>query len=323
MPSIRHALAAAATLSSILTAGCGGGSATTTEPDPPPTGAQLLRDRTLSGHPHKYDVYAAASPSRVVVFLHGGLGSKERFAYNMGITSSADAATTATVNWTWLSARGVVAVIPQGQSLPNAPLATTWSNHVMDSGENDVAFLQALVTRLKTDYGNVPVSIVGHSNGGMMVNRLWCESPQTFDVHVAFAGPASTYYLDTATPCAPTSFKPYLGYVGDKDQILGGAENWTQQVWNLRFDNAQAYVNPEVIGEWAQFIERASRVCGETPALDNGSTTGIVTTWQACSGRLRVQRAAGLDHDLGAPSSSNPTVLSDRALDFITVRETR
>ncbi|MCP5286160.1 MAG: hypothetical protein H6933_14820 [Burkholderiaceae bacterium] len=323
MPSIRHALAAAAALSLILVAGCGGGSSAQNEA-PPPAGAQLLQDRTLSGYPQAFDVYAPASPSRVVVFLHGGLGNKERFAYNMGITSSADAATTGTVNWSWLAARGVVAVVPQGQALPNAPLATTWNNHVMDSGVNDVAFLQALVTRLRADYGNLPVSVVGHSNGGMMVNRMWCESPQTFDVHVAFAGPASSYYLDAATPCAPSTFKPYLGYVGDSDQILGGSQNWTQQVWELdRFNNAQAFVNPEVIGEWAQFVERAGRVCGATPALDGGTTSGIITTWQACSGRLRVQRATGLDHDLGAPSASDPTVLSDRALDFIIARETR
>lgn len=324
MPSIRHALALAAPLALTVLAGCGGGSSAQNDIDPPPTGAQLLRDQTIAGYPHAVDIYAPANPARVVVFLHGGLGSKERFAYNMGLTSSADAATTGTVNWTWLAERQVVAVVPQGQALPNAPLATTWDNHVMDSGADDVGFLRALVARVRADYGSVPVSIVGHSNGGMMVNRMWCESPGTFDVHVALAGPASSFYLAPATPCAPTSFKPYLGYVGDSDQILGGSENWTQQVWELdRFDNAQAFVNPEVIGEWAQFVERAGRVCGETPQLASGTTSGIVTTWQACGGRLRVQRATGLDHDLGAPSSSDPTVLSDRALDFITARETR
>lgn len=320
MNSIRHALAIGVAAALVAACGGGGGSTEAVQPDPEPGARQLLLDQTIAGYPHKVDVYVPeGTPSRVVIFLHGGLGTKERFAHNMGITPSDDPATMNTVNWTWLQQRGTVAVVPQGQGAGGRGPAT-WGNYVMESGQDDVGFLKAVAARVRTDYGNVPISVVGHSNGAMMVNRLWCEAADTFNVFVAFAGPGSQELA--GTQCSPSRFRPYLGYVGSEDTTINSASAaWTASRWEIRFDNGLTVLDPLLVSEWTQFLARIGPMCGESRVLADGTTSGGVTTWTACGGRVRVQEAAGLDHSLGVPDNANPTVLSDRALDFIQTQE--
>lgn len=315
MIKLRHAIAP--TLLAALLAGCGGGSSQ--EVVPPPTDAdQLLLNQTLTGFPHKIDLYVPKNPTRVVIFLHGGGGSKEGIANSIGLISG-DTPTFGTVNWSALESRGIVAVVPQGQNLASAPNAPTWSNYVMDSGVDDVAFLKALVKKVHDDYGSsVPVSVVGHSNGAMMANRMWCEQPDTFNVVVALAGPASEHFLTNA--CNPGTPKPYLGIVGDNDDVLqASTNNWTDTTWTLNFlvTLGPAMLDPKLMGEWTQFVARAGNVCNQTPNIANATVSGGYTSWTACGGLLHVDQANGQGHTLGMPNAA----FTSKVLDFIVAND--
>lgn len=308
-----------ATVTAFL-AGCGGG-ASITAPDSKPNAAFL--NQAVSGFPHAFDVYQPQVAVRAIVFLHGGLGTKERFAYNLGITKSAEPATDGTVNYEWLNRTRTLAVVPQGQNLAVAPLGRTWNNYVMNSGQDDIAFLRSLASYLKANFGVTKIHVLGHSNGGMMVNRLYCEAPDIFDVHVALAGPGSQHFLDPATLCRPTTKKPYMGLVGALDSTLQVPGNWEATRWTLdpNYSVGRAFVDPVMVGEWTQYVGRAQWVCGETPKIADGTISGNVQTWNNCSGRLRLKEALTLDHDLGMPNATAPTAMLDTAFEFISTDE--
>ena len=46
----------------------------------------------------------------------------------------------------------------------------------MSSGQDDVSFLRALVSHLRGSLSLPRMYLTGHSNGGMMANRMWCET---------------------------------------------------------------------------------------------------------------------------------------------------
>ena len=172
-------------------AACGGSSDSAKDNGVAGGSGDLLLDETVGSFPHRIDMYVPKGATRAIVFLHGALGAKETFAYYVGVSGDRDTPTQDAANWDWLSEHKVIAVVPQGQHLPDVPRQTTWSNYVMDSGQDDVAFLRALAQELRERFGVKQVSLIGHSNGGMMTNRMWCESPDTFDAFIALSGPAS------------------------------------------------------------------------------------------------------------------------------------
>jgi polyhydroxybutyrate depolymerase len=156
--------------------------------------SQQLVGLTLMGFPHTFDVFAPSAPSQGLVFLHGGGGTKEGLEASLNVTLD------------WAETHGVLLAFPQGQSLQTCVSppckAYTWSNYVMDSGQDDVAFLDALALYLyNTTAAAFPalplgarLSLAGHSNGAMMANRVWCETGDaTFDNFFSFEGPPSSY----------------------------------------------------------------------------------------------------------------------------------
>ncbi len=311
--SLVVSIAAAAAL-----AACGGGGGNADPTSPPPTSppttgdpappttdnGQRIDSFTLPGFPHSIDAYHPAGATRAIVFLHGGGGTLHGIAYQMGLkTTLEDAPTPETVNWSALASAGVIAVFPQGQSIGGN--ARTWRNHAMESGQDDLAFLKALAADLRQRYGISSVALAGHSMGGAMVNRVWCEAPATFQSYVSFSGPASSHYLDPATPCAQGGRAPYLGLFGSADTVIPGA--WEAPTWTINPIIAglqeSAFVNTVMIGEWQEFLSRAKAMCGETPALTSATTSGLTASWQACGGRLQVQLAAGAGHGIDSISA--------------------
>jgi poly(3-hydroxybutyrate) depolymerase len=281
------------------------------------SGNQLLSNQTVGDFPHQIDMYVPEGATRAIVFLHGALGSKESFAYNVGVTDDRNRPTFEGTNWDWLTEHRVIAVVPQGQHLADAALQTTWSNYVMDSGQDDVAFLQALAAEIRDRFGVSEVSLAGHSNGGMMTNRMWCESPETFDAFIGLSGPASEHFLMPGQECAPSEFKPFFGMVGELDDILQVTGNFSEPTYTLVGEDAVNYLDPVLIGEWAQHVSRAKDVCGATPALEDVVTKDDVETWVDCDGSLQVYDALNLSHGLGMPNADAPTQISDMIVDFI------
>jgi len=295
-PQVRIAACALA----LLLSACGGGS-----DDPAPAATDQLLSLQVAGHPHAVNVYRTAGTRRALVLLHGGGGNQSAIAYQLGLNSSATTTSMATIDWAWLDAHQVMLVVPQGQSLPAEPGATTWSNHAMNSGQDDQAFLQALATRLRADYGLTHLTLMGHSMGGAMTNRMCCESPATFDAYVSIAGPASSFYAHAGTPCAPgAATRPYLGIVGDADGVMQTAGAWTAATWTVNplfvGLSFRAWDNDVVIGEFQQQKARAALMCGGTLTEGGFVRDGNVDTWSACDGRLVLQRVSGADHGIAS-----------------------
>jgi polyhydroxybutyrate depolymerase len=256
-----------------------------------------------------------------LVLLHGGGGTKTSLAYHLGMNSNPSAVSVNSVNWAWLEANHLMLVLPQGQHLSSEPEAATWSNHAMNSGQDDQAFLVALAARIRADYGVSQVVLMGHSMGGTMANRMWCESPSSFDAYVSLAGPASAYYQDAATPCAPGSAaRPYLGVVGAADEVMQTTDAWAGPLWSVNptlvLASLNAWDNSQMVAEWPQQQRRVSAMCGETLSLEGFTTTGQVDTWRACNQKLVLQRVNGAQHavdsletQLGATTTPNVNLM--------------
>lgn len=307
-------------MAGIVISSCGGGGGAESLPLPPPPVTAEVRTVTVSTFPHQVDIYSVASATRAIVFLHGGGGRNFRMAFELGINLVNARPTAATTNAAWLTENEFVAVFPQGQATMANPLANTWNNYAMDSGQDDVGFLQALTAYIRSEYGLNDVYLVGHSNGGMMVNRVWCESPDTFRAYISLAGPASSFYLGTL--CVPTSIKPYYGLVGDQDQVLQVTGNWEQATWEVAPLLATDFINPILIGEWQQHIYRSQLMCGEVPVLANAMTENAVETWGNCGDRLRMQRLLNAGHMIDSLEQQTAGQLLDAIAAHINLIET-
>jgi polyhydroxybutyrate depolymerase len=296
VPWARIVLLAAA----LAVASCGGGGDGAGSPSTTPAVDELVTT-TVPGYPHAVDVYATAGATRAIVLLHGGGGNKSAIAWQVGLNAAPDTTSVATINWAWLDANKVMLVVPQGQHLASEPNATTWSNYAMDSGQDDKAFLQALAARIRGEYGVAHVTLMGHSMGGVMTNRMWCESAATFDAYVSLAGPASSEFDQAATPCAPgAAARPYLGIIGDSDEIMQTAGAWEADAWTVNpvwvQASATAWRNDVVRGEFRQQQARTALMCNASLASTAFVNAGNVDTWTSCAGRLVLERVLGAEH---------------------------
>lgn len=288
------------------------------------TTVTVRANQTLASWPQTIDYYIPSNATTAVIFLHGGGGKKEGIAYNLGIKSDNGNSTytTSSAGQDWLIQQKVIAIFPQGQSV--AGNNWTWSNYVMTSGVNDVAFLQALVAAIKSDSSLPAISkvyLVGHSNGGMMANRFWCESPSTFDGYVSLVGPPAP----GLSGCTPSTIKPYLSVIGDHDSVLMTTGNMAATQWTIKpilvASEPSAWVDstPKVLNDKVYYSTRVSTACGESAA--SGTTSGQVTSWSNCGGKIQLKVIAqasgsGGDHCLLAASyPCSSTLVGDTGLD--------
>jgi polyhydroxybutyrate depolymerase len=278
-------------------AATGGGSATPT--------VTLLRDVRLGADPHLVDVYLPSNANRAVVFLHGGGGSKEGGAKNEIVIATDPGDGGVAPDDTWLLASETAFILPQGQAIAGAAKATTWNNYVMTSGEDDVVFLTALSAAIRAGSlsASVPafsrVYVGGHSNGGMMANRMWCEASSVFDSYAAISGPASVQLdIGGAHPCQPSALRPFLSIVGDSDTIIQSDGAWDAGAWGVNTclqGTGGSFVNPALIPD-ERFYEtvRVPTMCGG--ASSTPVSSGNITTWSDCDGGVRLERIVGADH---------------------------
>lgn len=276
-----------------------------------------LSSITLPGFPHQIDMYSAAGATKAIVFLHGGGGQNYQFAFNLGINLVDGHPANDTVNWTWLENEKILAIFPQGQAISG--VGYTWNNHVTDSGQNDVAFLQTLATYIKGRYGIATIYLAGHSNGGMMANRMWCESPKAYNGYVALSGPMSSYYL--SNPCEPSVFQPYYGIAGEMDIVLGVKGNWNAPLWELNpflvATVAEHLVNSTLIGEWSSYQTRVQLACDEVPADADKISDGMVETWNNCAGQFKLQHVLSGSHSVDSLEEASGSKIIDLIATFL------
>ncbi len=309
-------------------AACGGGSSdnslTTVSSD-------TLVTTQVAGYPHSVNIYVPVGATRAIVVLHGGGGTNTGISQQLDMTTSS-VASTATVNWSWLEANKVILVFPQGQHIDGAT-AGTWSNWAMDSGQDDVGFLKALSSQLRSTYGITNIALMGHSMGGAMTNRMWCEQPDTFNAYIALAGPASEHFDQSGSfACKPSTVQPYLSISGDDDPVMQTANgHWSDYHWIIdplvEWAGNKAFLDGTMLGEWPQQQVRVRQRCGEslTTAQPVAQVAGNVTTWSSCSGSMVIKKISGAVHNVAGQSnsisdqmaSSNPTVVMDAVMDFL------
>lgn len=310
-------------------AACGGGGGGGGSSDSP-AAVDSLVTTSVSGFPHEVNIYVpAGGATRAIVALHGGGGNNTAIAYQLGLNSSVTKTTTSTINWDWLRANKVIMVFPQGQHIAGASGATTWSNYAMTSGQNDVAFLQALAAKLKNDYGVSKIGLMGHSMGGAMTNRMRCESPATFDSYIALAGPASQHFDPAgATPCVPSVNKPYMSISGDADQVMQTYNNrWPNDRWIINplveWAGNAAFLDSTMLGEWREQQVRVTQTCGESlaPLGSPNTSAGNVQTWINCGGSMVIKKVSGADHGVASMAAqmdaNNPMVVMNAVMSFL------
>jgi predicted esterase len=235
------------------------------------------------------DSYApSAPPRRVVVFLHGGGGSKDAVAGQLGLTELPQAG---------LDALGALWILPQGEALDANP--RTWSNHVMTSGEDDLGFLVRLAGVLRDEWPTASLVLAGHSNGGMMTHRVWCEAGEAYDEYVSVAGPPSVRFDPAdpergALPC--TGSRPYRAIVGNADHVLATEGNMLAATWSIadRLVDASpdAFLDPTLMNEVrAHRALRAPALCRGEPLaapVDVPAANPRRREVSDCDGRLRL-----------------------------------
>jgi polyhydroxybutyrate depolymerase len=130
--------------------------------------------------------YSPQQPMPLVIALHGGLGSGEIMAEQTGFNRVAEA-------------RGFLVAYPDG-------VARTWNagrccGPAMERRVDDVGFVRAVIAQIKQKYTIDPAHIfgTGFSNGAMLLHRIACEAPDTFDAIAPVSGGIML------SPCSPRS----------------------------------------------------------------------------------------------------------------------
>jgi poly(3-hydroxybutyrate) depolymerase len=253
---------------------------------------------TIPGHPHKVDVYRPAGATKAIVFLHGHGGRTWQLAYDLGFNRKLLPQTAQNVNWDWLARNGTMAIFPQGQAHPGTTLPT-WNNHVFDSGQDDVAFLAALSRHVTAQYGATQVALAGHSSGGTMTARMWCEGTPSFKAYFSIAGPMpSPNYPAWGATCTPLAPAPYGVVIGGRDSKLGyfapaATSPTPQQI-------AVGLTDTILASEWGRHHDRSAVVCGDLAVLEERSVAAAGPSWSACGGRIRYTVVSGADHPIAS-----------------------
>lgn len=265
----------------------------------------------LPGYPHAVDVYRPAGATRAIVFLHGHGGRSWQMAYDLGVNRKYRTAIAKNVDWSALERLGVIAIFPQGQA-PAVGQLPTWNNHVLDSGQDDVAFLAALSAHARSAWGARSVALSGHSSGGTMTARMWCEGTPAFDAFFSIAGPMpSADYPSYGPTCMPLAPRPYAVVIGDRDSKLGV---FAVGVTEPSPEQAAAGLTDTIlVSEWWRHGDRGGNVCGDPTTLEAAASTSAGPAWSACGGTLRYTVVRGADH----PIASIEQHAGQRMLDWV------
>jgi len=297
-------------------AGLTGVSPPATDPAPAPRN-KLSTGLKLPGYPHAIDILEPASgATRIIVFLHGTRAHNFTLENQLGLNAIGAQPTATSVNWDWLAKNKVIAVFPQGQALPASPNLTTWSNTRADSGQDDVAFLVALSSYLKQTYGIDDVSLVGHSAGGMMASRMWCEATTSYTAYVSLSATAPIQYLQPGTPCSPSAAAPYLVVLGAHDSAIEGivaGNGWTPTA----DETAAGLANSALANEVTQHHNRSWLSCGESPSLLTRVDDSAGATWSNCAGHTVYRLLAQADHQIASLETYAGSKMIDVIAGFI------
>lgn len=237
--------------------------------------------------PSIYDIYVpSGTVENVIILLHGGSGSKEGIAQQVGLVSSG------VVDYTSLRSASTAVMCIQGQACvgnfdpvwnPNtADTRTslrpngvpTWSGGSMYSSQNDPLMLKDAASAMRKQFPGARVVLAGHSNGGMMAVRMWMESPTTFDAFISFCGPLPLQFKDASLPVSrpPIYFRFSLNdsVLGIRDGVNGTGNHFNDPTWSQQpaYQTAEDVVPPPGCGGWLSLPSFYNKVTGRDWSSD-------------------------------------------------------
>ena len=157
------------------------------------------------------------------------------------------------------------------------------------NGEDDVAFLTELAGWARSQLLSDTVVLGGHSNGGMMTHRMWCEADGPFDRFVSVAGPPSAdFNPNDISPRECRGSKPYWAILGTEDMVLQN-QDLDAEIWTIAPAlQDEAFINPNLLNE--RLAHNALR--RRTACPDNNTVReredGARLVYSSCGARLRV-----------------------------------
>lgn len=303
-----------------LLAVCGGCSKNN-NPSGPESNVTVEVDQTLSAAPNTFDVFRPNDADKAVVFLHGGGNTKHHFEYQLGLKGTDDT-NYHDIHGQILVDNKAIAVFPQAQATEEAPNAYVWNNYVEDNGHDDKRFLRDLVSYISAHYDVHTFYLAGHSSGGIMASRMWCEEPELFEAFISISGPASAHFLAPETPCAPAQVKSFLMIIGANDLIIRD-QDWEAQIWTMSpiIELSPFVVNPNVIGERYFLPIRVTRACDAAvaPGEADAVTAGHLTTWSYCENTIPQQlvRIEFGGHSIESLEAASGSTMLEFVFDFI------
>ena len=157
------------------------------------------------------------------------------------------------------------------------------------NGEDDVAFLTELAGWARSQLLSDTVVLGGHSNGGMMTHRIWCEADGLFDRFLSVAGPPSAEFNpNEISPRECRGSKPYWAILGTEDRVLQ-TQDLDAEIWTIApAAQNEAFLNPNLLNErFAHTALRRVAVCPNNPTVDE-IDDGPRSVFSSCGARLQV-----------------------------------
>ena len=214
---------------------------------------------------HTPPAYNGRKALPLVLVLHGGGQSPESAEWMSGMSIKADS-------------ENFLVAYPSGTGrLSRMP---TWNSgnccgYALENKVDDVAFLSALIDKLKQDYSvdSKRVYVTGISNGGMMSYRLACEAAHK----IAAIAPVEGAQNLECQPDGPVSVIVFHGTADGHVAFDGGTSKY--QIGPARTDNSVA----SAVSFWAR-----EDSCDGTPEIEK--TSAVHTqTYIGCKGGTAVK----------------------------------
>jgi polyhydroxybutyrate depolymerase len=230
---------------------------------------QQYHTLTVNGVERQYLIfipttYSPSQPVPLLLVLHGGSGNAKQFQDQTGFNQIAQQ-------------EGFIVVYPDGLGTFKYSLHVWNSGYIKaasDMGTDDVGFLATLIENLEQTYSidTSRIYLTGHSNGGMMTDRMAAEHPELF----AAVAPVSSSIGGKATPQSP----PYT--IPTPSQPVTVIRTHGLQDQNVLYNGGYSQSGFQV-GERYDDSENQSTTfwinnnkCQNSPAITN-STNGLIT----------------------------------------------
>ncbi|MGB1697086.1 MAG: alpha/beta hydrolase family esterase [Thermoplasmatota archaeon] len=231
-----------------------------------------------------YHIPEGDGPFPLLIALHGGLGTPR----SMMDKSQFD---------TWADQEGFIVVYPEGMD-------RTWNaghccGKARDQNRDDVAFLEAVIDKVRSEHEISRIGVTGHSNGAMMAYRFAAERSEVDFVAVvagAIGGQKNAFADPYEIPAPGRPVEVVIIHARDDPNVPYNGGSGPESVDPLRIDRSV----DDAVAFWTQ---------ANQATLAHTSQEGDVT-WERYEGMADVTLISTLGGH-GWPGSAKQIALTD------------